>query len=526
MAITQAQLSKNNQAGWKIPLLQYIKMPENRVKPWRSILDIDLSKKTLETLNRLTGDQLTILCLYWGINKSGNKEIKARNILNAYKIAKIVEHKGRDGLKQYKAAELRTMCKQVGKNSGAHASKAVNIENLLQWANNNHEFFYTQLAKERHYIEILKALHRGESIPDEVILSLPEYVRLERQVKGLPTDPLQMTTLEWVAYQNRLNGLEADYKGPIYVKEKRGVYTSTKKEQEKHWQIVDKAVKQKRILPKTVVDDHIIQTEKRRQEIVLATPCGPGWVPVEQQSLRSGDMAYKTDGVRVKVIESVVGPEKCIKIYNTLYDWGETLSLNQVWLETPYCIGDKVRWVSPEGKVLTGRIKHVRPRIDEYGEEFYIATGNLLKSIPDQWEYFSAPVKEVELIEPNLWARKKFETIYPIQDLQDMDYVIWTDLDGRKWLGHVHNIHKRNPCNALYIWVYTYETGPLRGPMIMVIREINPPVEITQIKLPATEEAMRKYEKYIKEFNIKPNYATWRFLKRLHDLFGLFLPNF
>lgn len=435
--------------GWQLPLYEYQKNVFNRRLPPGSILDVDLGKETSKSLGRMSGKQLALLCKYWGCPMSGTKEAKATGVLANYKVYQEVSH-GAEYLQSKRANDLRTMLKIV-KQGGGYLNKKGLIAALLAWADTVHEPFKNILSEARHYQEVKEALQCGKNVPNEVITGNPVYVVLERQAKGLPTDPVKMTTDEWLAYQNRIRGgYSADYRGPLYSESK---YTSTWLEAEKHWQSVEKAIKAGRKLPEEVMSDHMRQTARRNAEIKAT-----------------------------------------------------------VTSRADILLGDKIKY---GGK--TGRVQHLRAVTDGFGYEYFIHTGKPMVSFPDQWEWFTAPIDEVDLIEPNPWIRNA----QPVSNaFQNGDYVSWDDLDGRHWLGHVNMVGE----DWVNVLLYSSELNPLLGLTTVLDPRYNPTLKPTVEKLPITKQAIAKHHEYWEEYMDKPNLAAWSFLNRLHDLFGLEMP--
>ncbi len=291
-----------------------------------------------------------------------------------------VKNAGKAGLFKLTVPELKKLYKRVRKGSGSHLAKKDLIESLLHWQENVHESFRTMLAKARHYEEVSAALRLDKPVPDEVICSCPAYVTLYRKANGLPTRPEEMTGEEWANYVLQAMG--------------NSHMTSREREIERHWRIVERAIKEGKRLKPEVLDGHERRTWIRENEKQKAIPRGPGWIPADLRTVKPGDVLYRTDGVSVKIVkvgERVIG-------YNLLYNWEEELEAGRVWLQVPFKRGDKVRWTSPDGQVKTGWIKHARPQANKvFGEEFFIKTGKKFKGL-DHPEFFTAPVGEVEKV--------------------------------------------------------------------------------------------------------------------------------
>ncbi len=476
-------------SGWQIPLSKYVSMPANKALPQNSLLELDLSKETPETLMRLTSAQLEMLCKYWGTPHSGTKAKKAGNLISIFNVYETVR---KGDLSRLTVPVLRRMYRTTG-GKGSRLVKKELMEHLFAWQKTVHEPFMTDIAKARHLEEISSALRMGRPVPEEVIASSPMYVTLQRIAQGLPIEPEQMTAAEWAEYALKVTD------NPLM--------TNREKEVERHWHIIEHAIKQgKNLFPKIIADHHQ-QTKLREDEIQRVTPSGPGWEPATLHDLQIGDIIYRTDGVKLRVVE--IG--KRTMGQNLLYGWKEEIVERQVWRETPFRIGDKVNW---QGKV--GRISHVKPLL--FGEEFHIETGRLFPGF-DQWEYFTAPVAEVEMIEPNAIAR---QDPGELMGFGDMDYVEWTDLDGRMWLGHVRKIGTEPERSIITrVWLYNPQSHPLNGPRVSIIHGVHPGLKLTNKKLKPTAEAQVAFELYCAEYKKKPNLATGGFIKRFTDLFGL-----
>ncbi len=365
-------------SGWQIPLHEYLKLPESRDLSKTSLLDTDLSRETPETLTRFRNAQLELLCMYWGTTRSGTKAEKIDNLLNTYKAHQTIANLGKAGLFKLTMLELKKIYCQVAKGKGSHHTKRSLIESLLMLQETVHNPFLTLLAKARHREEVKAALRIGMALPDKVIRSCPEYVVLHRVANGLPIEPEEMTGREWAVFA--LQAMPGSYR------------TDKQAEIERRWHIVERAIREGKRLKPEVLADHEERTWLREIEKQKAIPQGPGWKPADLRTVRPGDALYRTDGIQVKVIET----EGRVVARNLSYGWKEELEDGRAWLETPFHIGDKVRWASPDGRVRVGRIKHARPRPDQvFGEEFFILTGGKFKGF-DHPEFFTAPVGEVE----------------------------------------------------------------------------------------------------------------------------------
>lgn len=365
-------------SGWQMPLHKYLNMPESRRLPQNKLLAIDLSQETPDTLMQLKGDELEILCMFWGCPVSGSKAEKAKNLLNTFSVYQAIKAAGKAGLFKLTVPEIKKLYKIVRKNSGSWLTKKGLIESLLEWTETAHEPFKAMLAKARHYEEVSAALRVGKPVPDEVIQSCPAYLTLYRKANGLPIKPERMTGEEWANYVLQAMG--------------NSHMTSREREIERHWRIIERAIRGGERLKPEVLADHERQTWRREIEKQKAIPRGPGWIPADLRTVKPGDVLYRTDGVSVKIVkvgERVIG-------YNLLYNWEEEPEAGRVWLQVPFKRGDKVRWTSPDGQVKTGWIKHARPQANKvFGEEFFIETGKKFKGL-DHPEFFTAPVGEVE----------------------------------------------------------------------------------------------------------------------------------
>lgn len=363
---------------WQIPLHEYLKLLESRELPENSMLSLDLSQETPESLVRFTADQLELLCLYWGAARSGTKAKKIDNLLNTYKAHQTIAKLGKAGLFKLTVPELKKLYRQARRNSGSWHVKRGLIESLLAWRENVHEPFLSLLSRTRHHEAVSAALRLGKPVPDIVMQSSPAYVVLYRKTNGLPIEPEQMVGEEWAALA-------------LQAMENRHM-TDREREIERHWHIIERAIKSGKRLRPEVMADHERQTSLREAERQKALPRGPNWKPADLRAVEPGDTLYRTDGVQLRVVEA--GDR--VLAFNVLYGWEEELEDGYVWLEAPFHIGDKVRWKAPNGQVRVGRIKHARPRLGRvFGEEFFILTGGKFKGF-DHPEFFTAPVGEVE----------------------------------------------------------------------------------------------------------------------------------
>lgn len=361
--------------AWQLPLREYLASPASRALPENSILDIALSRETPEELMRLSSVQLTALCIYWSAPWSGTKAKKIENLFGSHGVYQAVTALGEDGLMKLTVPEIRKMYRRARRSSGSWLTKKGLIECLLVWRDIVHESFFDRLGRERHYDAVVSALQLGEPVPDEVIRSHWSYQRPYRIANGLPTEPEEMTGAEWAEYVKQAS--EHSYR------------TNTDTEIERHWHIVESAIEEGRRLKPEVIADHKQRTRAREVEKEKATPRGPEWVPADIQKLRVGDVAYSTDGMRLVITQT-----DPIIALNTDFNFSEVPSPGRVWHKTPFRVGDMVRWMAPDGRVRTGKIKHARPQYP-FGEEFFIETGRKIKGF-DHPEFFTAPVGEVE----------------------------------------------------------------------------------------------------------------------------------
>ncbi len=485
---------------WQMTLVDYLNTPESRELPINSLLDTDLSRETPESLLRFNGRQLEVLCMYWGTIVSGTKPVKIGNLLNVYNTYRFVINNDRDSLVKLKAVELREFYRKATRNSGSMFRKSEVADNLIAWSKTVHDKFLTMLARERHRQAIISALRIGEDVPESVIKPVANYITLYRQIKGLPTEPVQMIANEWVEYALQIKA--------------RGVSTNADDESERHWQTIKKAISEGYNISQHVLDDHVKQTLHRDAEKERVTPKGAGWKIANKDELKVGDIVFEADGVGLKILE--IG--KMIRVENLHYNWQDEITGEHLYHETPFRIGDKVRYVTPDGNEMVGRIEYCKPSWSSIlGQDFFIKTPNIYKKY-DQWKYFNIPVWETEMVEPNPVARQEMMDYI---EFGDMDYVKWVDLDGKEWLGHTLAIGNHK---AKEVLLYNPESMPTLGPRIIIRRGYDYPAEPTDIKMEPTDEAISLHEKWIGEYGKSGRYADWRNLKRLHDLFGLYLP--